>query len=81
MAFSPLQPLPAIASTNEEGRPPPSSLPHLVAGYSDGTLRVFDMEKVQMVRKMQPHAATVRAVAYSADGKRLLDNSIPRPVN
>ena len=40
-----------------------------MAGYSDGTLRVFDVGKVQMVRKMHPHASPVKAVAYSVDGK------------
>jgi len=66
-----VEPRPAITSTNEQGPPPSTSLPspHLVAGYSDGTLRVFDMGKVQMVRKMQPHAAPIRAVTYSANGK------------
>jgi len=67
VAFSPKQSLPAVATTNEQG--PPLSTEHLVAGYSDGTLRVFDMGKVQMVRKMHPHASPVKAVAYSVDGK------------
>lgn len=67
MAFSPKQSLLAVANTNEQG--PPLSTEHLVAGYSDGTLRVFDVGKVQMVQKMHPHASPVKAVAYSVNGK------------
>ena len=46
----------------------PPVLPALMAGYSDGTVREFDMNKGRMVRKMQPHAEPVRAVAYFSDG-------------
>ena len=70
MAFSPKQSLPAVATSNELG--PPPSTEHLVAGYSDGTLRVFDVGKVQMVRKMHPHASPVKAVAYSVNGKECI---------
>ena len=41
---------------------------HCVAGYSDGTVRLFDIEKVHMVMKMQPHANSVTAITYAADG-------------
>ena len=59
----------APPAANEQGRPPRSAPPlHVVAGYSDGTMRVFDVGGVRMVRKMQPHGSSVRAVSYSADG-------------
>ena len=45
-----------------------SRLPCLVAGYSDGTIRVFDPNKVEMIIKMHPHAVSVSAVCYSTDG-------------
>ena len=44
-------------------------LPNIVAGYGDGTVRMFDLNKVEMVLKMQPHAASVSAIGFSADGK------------
>ena len=44
-------------------------LPNIVAGYGDGTVRMFDLNKVEMVLKMQPHASKVTAICFSADGK------------
>ena len=42
---------------------------HCVAGYSDGTIRIFDLGKVEMIMKMQPHSASITAISFSADGK------------
>lgn len=42
---------------------------NMVAGYSDGTLRVFDIRSIQIVGKMRPHGVPVKAVSYSIDGK------------
>ena len=44
---------------------------HCAAGYSDGTIRIFDLGKVEMVMKMQPHAAAVTAIAFSSFGKSM----------
>ncbi|XP_071943850.1 WD repeat-containing protein 90-like [Antedon mediterranea] len=49
-----------------------ATLPKLMAGYSDGTLRVFDLAKVELVLKMHPHAVAVTAIATSADGRVIL---------
>ncbi|KAF6029854.1 WDR90 [Bugula neritina] len=38
----------------------------VAAGYGDGTLRVFDINKAEMVIKIQPHKAPVTAVKYSS---------------
>ena len=46
-----------------------SKLPHLAAGYGDGTVRMFDLNKVEMLLKMHPHAASVTAISFSSDGK------------
>ena len=46
----------------------PESLPYIVAGYSDGTVRMFDVNKVEMVLKMHPHAVSVTAISFSSDG-------------
>ena len=47
------------------------SLAKVVAGYSDGTVRMFDLNKVEMVLKMHPHAVSVSAIQFSADGRNL----------
>jgi len=55
---------------------PPSCGPpeqqQVVAGYSDGTLRVFSIARIAMQLKMHPHQAALTAVAYSADGQTIL---------
>ncbi|XP_019348592.1 WD repeat-containing protein 90 isoform X3 [Alligator mississippiensis] len=48
---------------------------HVVAGYSDGTLRVFSISRTEMELKMHPHAVALTAVAYSADGEIILSGS------
>ena len=45
-----------------------NTLPWLVAGYSDGTVRLFDLNRVEMTLKMHPHASSTTAVCFSADG-------------
>ena len=61
----------ASIGDNEQGQKLSSSpeIPNLVAGYSDGTVRIFDVPGVKMLRKMQPHSDEVRAVMYSFDGE------------
>lgn len=46
---------------------------HCAAGYSDGTIRIFDLGKVEMIMKMQPHAASVTAISFSAHGKNMCE--------
>ena len=46
---------------------------HCAAGYSDGTIRIFDLGKVEMIMKMQPHAASVTAISFSAHGKNVCE--------
>ncbi|EDO36826.1 predicted protein, partial [Nematostella vectensis] len=41
---------------------------HCAAGYSDGTVRMFDLGKVEMFMKMQPHACAVTVIGFSVDG-------------
>ena len=41
----------------------------MAAGYSDGTLRVFSIARSAVELKMCPHAAALRALAFSADGE------------
>ena len=43
-------------------------VPYVVAGYGDGTLRMFDVTGAKFVKKMQPHAEEVTSVSYSQDG-------------
>ncbi|KAM6320084.1 WD repeat-containing protein 90 [Podargus strigoides] len=45
---------------------------HVVAGYSDGTIRVFSVSRTEMELKMHPHAVALTAIAYSTDGEMIL---------
>ena len=40
----------------------------LAAGYDDGTLRVFDVNKAEMIMKIQPHRCSARAIVYGNGG-------------
>lgn len=42
--------------------------PSLASGYSDGTIRMFDLNKVEMTLKIQPHASAVTALRFASDG-------------
>ncbi|POI33813.1 hypothetical protein CIB84_002434, partial [Bambusicola thoracicus] len=48
---------------------------HVVAGYSDGTIRVFSISRTEMELKMHPHATALTAIAYSTDGEMILSGS------
>lgn len=48
---------------------------HVVAGYSDGTIRVFSISRTEMELKMHPHATALTAIAYSTDGEIACCNS------
>jgi len=63
LALSPTLALAATASDDGE-----KVLPWLVAGYSDGTVRLFDLNRVEMTLKMHPNASATTAVCFSADG-------------
>ena len=56
------------ASSNEEGHPLHHCSHLLAAGYSDGSVRVFNTASAQAERKMQPHASPVTKIAFSTDG-------------
>nr|XP_039271031.1 WD repeat-containing protein 90-like [Styela clava] len=47
----------------------------LAAGYGDGTLRVFDVDKLILMLKLQPHSTKVTAIAFSSDNCTLLSGS------
>lgn len=44
----------------------------VVAGYSDGTLRVFSISRTAMELKMHPHRSALTAIAFSTDGQTIL---------
>ncbi|CAH3162897.1 unnamed protein product [Porites lobata] len=48
---------------------------HCVAGYSDGTIRIFDLGKVEMIMKMQPHGASITTISFSADGRVIISGA------
>lgn len=44
----------------------------VVAGYSDGTLRVFSISRTALELKMHPHRSALTAIAFSTDGQTIL---------
>lgn len=60
--------MPSVPETGGVSKNKKELLPNIVAGYSDGTVRMFDVNKVEMVLKMHPHAVAVTAISFSSDG-------------
>ena len=48
------------------------TVPTLAAGYKDGTVRVFNVNTVEMQLKLHPHSSSVTAIGFSADGTMIL---------
>ncbi|KAL1779312.1 WD repeat-containing protein 90 [Sigmodon hispidus] len=44
----------------------------VVAGYSDGTLRIFSISRTAMELKMHPHRTALTAIAFSTDGQTII---------
>ncbi|XP_027718740.1 WD repeat-containing protein 90 isoform X2 [Vombatus ursinus] len=44
----------------------------VVAGYSDGTIRVFSISRTEMELKMHPHPAALTAISFSVDGQTII---------
>uniref|UniRef100_UPI00398F26DD WD repeat-containing protein 90 n=1 Tax=Pristiophorus japonicus TaxID=55135 RepID=UPI00398F26DD len=44
----------------------------IVAGYSDGTIRLFGVLKTEMELKIHPHPVAVSAITYSMDGEVII---------
>lgn len=44
----------------------------IVAGYSDGTIRLFGILKTEMELKIHPHPVAVSAITYSMDGEVII---------
>ena len=66
---SQLDSTPVVSHTPQQ--PPALCLPNVVAGYSDGTVRMFDLNTVEMVLKIHPHAVAVTAICFSSNGGRM----------
>ncbi|XP_077482569.1 WD repeat-containing protein 90 [Stigmatopora argus] len=47
----------------------------LVAGYDDGTVRVFRLASSEMERKLNPHRVAITAIQYSANGEVILSGA------
>ncbi|XP_061849594.1 WD repeat-containing protein 90 isoform X2 [Colius striatus] len=48
---------------------------HVVAGYSDGTIRLFSVSRTEMELKMHPHSTALTAITFSTDGEMILSGS------
>ncbi|KAL8597433.1 hypothetical protein ACOMHN_050931 [Nucella lapillus] len=59
-------------SRDEDDSEESQAIPSLTAGYGDGTVRMFDVNTVEMRLKLHPHSAAVTAIAFSADGSMIL---------
>ncbi len=60
----------AFGPTNNQGQG--QNPPFVVAGYSDGTLRIFDLNSLKISVKLKPHSESVQAVAFSVHGKNIV---------
>lgn len=45
------------------------------AGYADGTLRIFDLERMDLEAKSKPHTSAVTAVGYDRDDRVIISGS------
>lgn len=53
---------------------------HLVAGYNNNLVRIWDITTGEMVRTLKGHSGVVWSVAYSPDGKTIISGSADRTV-
>ncbi|XP_007499277.1 WD repeat-containing protein 90 isoform X1 [Monodelphis domestica] len=44
----------------------------VVAGYSDGTIRIFSISQTEMELKIHPHPVPVTAISFSVDGQTII---------
>ncbi|KAM9096361.1 WD repeat-containing protein 90 isoform X1 [Sarcophilus harrisii] len=44
----------------------------VVAGYSDGTIRVFSISRTEMELKIHPHPVALTAISFSVDGQIII---------
>ncbi|XP_046861047.1 WD repeat-containing protein 90-like [Xenia sp. Carnegie-2017] len=48
---------------------------HCVAGFDDGTVRLFDLGRVEMIMKIHPHSGGVTVINFSACGRVFMSGS------
>jgi WD40 repeat protein len=46
------------------------------AGYDDGALRIYDLERTDMEAKFAPHDSSVQCLAFSPDGRLFFTNHL-----
>jgi len=47
-----------------------------VGGYQDGTIRMFDFGRMEMILKMKPHSDAVSAITCSSDGRVIISGCV-----
>ncbi|XP_014661522.1 PREDICTED: WD repeat-containing protein 90-like isoform X2 [Priapulus caudatus] len=52
-----------------------TGFPLVVAGYTDGSIRLFDLNKTKMLRKTIPHKAAITAITFSDDGQVIVSGT------
>ena len=53
---------------------------HLVAGYNNGSVRIWDITTGKMERELKGHTGVVWSVAYSPDGKTIVSGSADKTI-
>lgn len=52
-----------------------ASATHIACGGADGSVHIFDLNTQRMLARLDNHSATVRSLAFSADGSLLVSGS------
>ncbi|XP_062848748.1 WD repeat-containing protein 90 [Trichomycterus rosablanca] len=61
-----------VCWSSSAGSCKPSEVGHVASGYSDGSVRIFNVASAEMELKLQPHRGAVSALQYSHYGQVLL---------
>lgn len=75
--FSVLQSCECVCWTPPRGVFEPSGSTWVAGGYSDGTVRIFNLESAEMELKLQPQPVSVCALQYSHYGERECETQCP----
>lgn len=57
--------------SNEKGTDSKNSTSLVAAGYSNGVIRLFDINNMEQLFLMHPHASSVTVITFSPDSKSL----------
>lgn len=61
---------------NEKGTDSKNSTSLVAAGYSNGVIRLFDINNMEQLFLMHPHASSVTAITFSPDSHTILSGAV-----